>query len=295
MENATKALLIAAGFLIAIIILSMLALGYNQISNYYQQQSDNFTLSQIVELNKNFTNYDGKTIRGNEMLSVINLVVDYNNWVNENSGEGYNPIQLNITFGIEKTDNRWKSFHIEENNTYNYLFPDCSPITNLNMKKISSKKNELLDSFSSIMQNEFSQPNVASESNLQLLSSNVHTIRDWITRSTQNTADMSERQKENYDENNVKTAKLLDKILKTNFTASNATDTQNNLKNKKDKIVKIEKIAAEYYELTQFKRAYFICEGTEKDTSGVLIEKNGKVKEMDFKIVLNTDRTIKFN
>ena len=88
MENATKALLIAAGFLIAIIILSMLALGYNQISNYYQQQSDNFTLSQIVELNKKFTNYDGKTIRGNEMLSVINLVVDYNNWVNENSGEG---------------------------------------------------------------------------------------------------------------------------------------------------------------------------------------------------------------
>ena len=38
MENATKALLIAAGVLIGIIILSMLLLGYNQISNYYQQQ-----------------------------------------------------------------------------------------------------------------------------------------------------------------------------------------------------------------------------------------------------------------
>lgn len=37
MENATKALLIAAGVLIGIIILSMLLLGYNQISNYYQQ------------------------------------------------------------------------------------------------------------------------------------------------------------------------------------------------------------------------------------------------------------------
>lgn len=39
MENATKALLIAAGVLIGIIILSMLLLGYNQISNYYQQQN----------------------------------------------------------------------------------------------------------------------------------------------------------------------------------------------------------------------------------------------------------------
>ena len=51
MENATKALLIAAGVLIGIIILSMLLLGYNQISNYYQQQSDNLSLRQIVELN----------------------------------------------------------------------------------------------------------------------------------------------------------------------------------------------------------------------------------------------------
>ena len=49
MENATKALLIAAGVLIGIIILSMLLLGYNQISNYYQQQSDNLSLRQIVE------------------------------------------------------------------------------------------------------------------------------------------------------------------------------------------------------------------------------------------------------
>ena len=43
MENATKALLIAAGVLIGIIILSMLLLGYNQISNYYQQKSDNLS------------------------------------------------------------------------------------------------------------------------------------------------------------------------------------------------------------------------------------------------------------
>ena len=58
MENATKALLIAAGVLIGIIILSMLLLGYNQISNYYQQESDNLSLRQIVELNKKITNYE---------------------------------------------------------------------------------------------------------------------------------------------------------------------------------------------------------------------------------------------
>ena len=62
----------------------------------------------------------------------------------------------------------------------------------------------------------------------------------------------------------------------------------------KSKIEKIEQIAAEYYELTQFKRTYFLCEGGK---SGVLIASNGKVKAMNFKIVLNNDQghTIKFN
>ena len=65
----------------------------------------------------------------------------------------------------------------------------------------------------------------------------------------------------------------------------------------KSKLEKIEQIAAEYYELTQFKRTYFLCEGEETGKSGVLIASNGKVKAMNFKIVLNNDQghTIKFN
>lgn len=298
MENATKALLIAAGVLIGIIILSMLLLGYNQISNYYQQQSDNLSLKQIVELNKKFTNYDGKTIRGNEMLSVINSVVDYNTWVTQNANEGYEEIQLNISFEmLEKTDSRWTSFHIEESSSYDYLFPNNSPITNTNMKKISTRKNDLLTKFSNLSQTGFVSSNVVSENTLQLLSSNVHTIRDWLTRSTQNTNDMSQSQKERYDENNVKAAKIIDKILQTKFTDNTAEETQRNMLAQKSKIEKIEQIAAEYYELTQFKRTYFLCEGEETGKSGVLIASNGKVKAMNFKIVLNNDQghTIKFN
>lgn len=297
MENATKALLIAAGVLIGIIILSMLLLGYNQISNYYQQQSDNLSLRQIVELNKKFTNYDGKTIRGNEMLSVINSVVDYNTWVAQNANEGYEEIQLNISFEMSKTDSRWTSFHIEESSSYDYLFPNNSPITNTNMKKISTRKNDLLTKFSNLSQTGFVSSNVVSENTLQLLSSNVHTIRDWLTRLTQTTNDMSQSQKERYDENNVKAAKIIDKILQTKFTDNTAEETQRNMLAQKSKIEKIEQIAAEYYELTQFKRTYFLCEGEETGKSGVLIASNGKVKAMNFKIVLNNDQghTIKFN
>ena len=48
MENATKALLISVGVLIGIILLSALVLGYNQISSYYQEQSDTIDIKQMV-------------------------------------------------------------------------------------------------------------------------------------------------------------------------------------------------------------------------------------------------------
>ena len=116
MENITKALFIAAGVLIAIILLTLLAIGYNQISTYYQQQSDTIELKQIIEMSKKFINYDGQTIRGNEMLSVINMVVDYNEWAKQNSNEGYKPIELEVWF--EKSgnlnDDWYTRFHYEE-------------------------------------------------------------------------------------------------------------------------------------------------------------------------------------
>ena len=92
-------------------------------------------------------------------------------------------------------------------------------------------------------------------------------------------------------------AKIIDKILQTKFTDNTAEETQRNMLAQKSKIEKIEQIAAEYYELTQFKRTYFLCEGEETGKSGVLIASNGKVKAMNFKIVLNNDQghTIKFN
>lgn len=296
MENASKALLIAAGFLIGIIIVSMLVLGYNQISNYYQQQSDNISLNQIVELNKKFTNYDGRTIRGNEMLSVINLVVDYNTWVDNNASEGYNKIDLNISFeGIvaySSTESKWSTFHIEEGTSYDYLIPRYVPINNeTKMEKFSFRKNELLEEFNKLAQNNFIEESVVSESSLQLLSSNVHTIRDWIN-DTENNVNNTQYQQQK----NVKTANLLDKILKTNFSSESTPDeVQRKMVSQKSNIKKVEKIAAEYYELTQFKRAYFKCEGNVQNSTGVVTGINGKVEKMSFKIVLNSDGTVKFN
>ena len=78
MENVTKALLIAGGILFAVLILTLLVIFYNQLSSYYTEQNNAKMNEQVVEFNNKFENYNGQTIRGNELISVMNKVVDYN-------------------------------------------------------------------------------------------------------------------------------------------------------------------------------------------------------------------------
>ena len=52
MENASKALLMAAGVLIALIIIGALLLMFNNLSNYQETNTQNTRESQIVEFNK---------------------------------------------------------------------------------------------------------------------------------------------------------------------------------------------------------------------------------------------------
>ena len=78
MENISKALLIAAGMLILIMILSLLVIGYQQISAYYSRQHDATMVEQTIEFNKRFENYNRNDVRGNELISLMNRVIDYN-------------------------------------------------------------------------------------------------------------------------------------------------------------------------------------------------------------------------
>ena len=95
MENATKALLIAAGIFFVVAILTMGAITYNQISNYYKEESDTTDLKQIEEFNKKYRNYLDREVRGTELLSIINLVNDYNARL-ANTSQGYSKLELNI-------------------------------------------------------------------------------------------------------------------------------------------------------------------------------------------------------
>ena len=136
MENSVKALLIAASMILVIMILTLVMVAYNDTSGFFQREHENTVVEQLERFNNQFDNYNDTTIRGNEMLSMINKLIDYNVLQAEN--DGYDEIELVIN-GID-SDNVKNQF--KSNNS------DSSILNNISnkdgQKAISGKIEELL-------------------------------------------------------------------------------------------------------------------------------------------------------
>lgn len=104
MENISKALLIAAGMLIVMMLLTLVIIGYNKISFYYELQHESIIVEQLDKFNKQFQNYSGKVIRGNELISLMNKIIDYNASQSYQEGIEYKPIKVKIHIGSEHID-----------------------------------------------------------------------------------------------------------------------------------------------------------------------------------------------
>lgn len=78
MENASKALLIAAGILIGLIVITMIIYAYGQVSNYYTTKEETKKSEQLAEFNNQYIGYNRKDVRGSDLLSLVNKIIDYN-------------------------------------------------------------------------------------------------------------------------------------------------------------------------------------------------------------------------
>jgi len=102
MENASKALLIAAGIIISLLIITLLVVFYNQVSSYYSFKSDMTEAEQLEQFNSVYQNYQDKKIRGNELISVMNRIIDYNNL--QAGANGYERIIINVDLDGHASD-----------------------------------------------------------------------------------------------------------------------------------------------------------------------------------------------
>lgn len=131
MENASKALLMAAGVLIGVLILSLvvyLFLSFGSTSAEIHRQNDENQLSQF---NIQFTSYEGKSeITIYDVITIANLAKDNNEYYNltaRNEGKD-NYISVNLE-GIGWIQNKTISYYNE------LIASDISTLTSENINK----------------------------------------------------------------------------------------------------------------------------------------------------------------
>ena len=78
MENASKALIIAGSVLIALMIIGALLLMFSNLSNYQGTDTQGTREAQVIEFNNQYETYNRKDVRGSELYSLLNRVIDYN-------------------------------------------------------------------------------------------------------------------------------------------------------------------------------------------------------------------------
>lgn len=78
MENASKALLIAGGILIALLIIALLVYSFGSMGGYFSSEEAKEEAEQLEAFNKQYEAYQRKLLRGTDVVSVINKMLDNN-------------------------------------------------------------------------------------------------------------------------------------------------------------------------------------------------------------------------
>ncbi len=93
MENASKALLMAAGVLIALVIVGAFMLMMSNLTDYQEKSYQSKADAQTTEFNNQYVGYIRDNIRGSDMVSLMYKVLDYNS---RKSDAGYTEMRTEI-------------------------------------------------------------------------------------------------------------------------------------------------------------------------------------------------------
>lgn len=257
MENATRALTMAASVLIALVIISAILLVFNNLSSYQKVNQELQKNAQVIEFNSQFDTYDRTDVRGSDLLSLINKVVDYNERQssigNEGSELGYKPIKLIINI---------------KNNKENMKVPN-SDVNGLQLFKrdeyeikenivTGNYKIEILDKINDIENDSTIDLNKSDFTKLAVGISSIFLNGSDLENTV--TKDTARRQYNNITGKNIST---YDESLKPNGKIRNAV--------------------YKYYEFIQFKRTYFDCISLDGKSTGIIYDNNtGRITEMSF-------------
>lgn len=112
MENASRALIIAGSVLISLLVIAALVFMFNQVSDLRQAQEDASMEDKLQSFYVNLDTYIDGNKRGSDILSLANLIDDFNErraGQNEYKygNEGYDQITLRVHYEVSTVD--WKT------------------------------------------------------------------------------------------------------------------------------------------------------------------------------------------
>ena len=247
MDNASKALIMAGGVLIGLLIISALVLMFSNLSAYQTTNIESTRDSQIVEFNNKYESYNKKNLRGSELYSLLNMVVDYNRrqttagvqqddgtgWADKGQSVAFEPMKITFTIN-DKT-----KFSADTSGNKLITEPSYTIGGNENTfeKEIKQKIDKLEDYYG--------------KDSLTNLSSNLTRI---FIDSNSSTEQAEAVNKFNSISKKVKARKFDDIAKGSTYRKDVYT----------------------YYEYVQFKRARFNCTGTSYNKN------TGRIIELDF-------------
>lgn len=238
MDNASKALIMAGGVLIGLLIISALVLMFSNLSAYQTTNIESTRDSQIVEFNNKYESYNKKNLRGSELYSLLNMVVDYNRrqttagtgWADKGQSVAFEPMKITFTIN-DKTK-------FSADTSGNKLITEPSYEIGGNTNKFENEIKGKIDG----LENEYGKDSLTN------LSSNLTRI---FIDSNSSTEQAEAVNKFNSISKKVK-ARKFDDIAKGSA---------------------IREDVYKYYEYVQFKRARFNCTGTSYNkNTGRIIE-----------------------
>ena len=257
LENASKALIIAGGVLIAILMISLILYARASISEYQNSKTELENVERIAKFNEQFAQYDRKDVAGYELISLANKVADYNaKYSNKGTNnEGYNAITLKINITKEQIKN-----NLSRDGTNIYLFK------NVNINDIftqSDTKNGIKEFIDSNLQaeSEYGGIDVVSviAKNIDSIFLTPERIQSYITNKKISEID----QKRN-------AIKKFNSLLSSNGTIqpldiSTDDKVKDSFDNHLMKEYKYKNAIYKYYEYIQFKRSIFSCKEMDYD------------------------------
>ena len=143
MENASKALVMAGGVLLALMILAVFLFIWQGLSDYSKQSDEQKKMEQVMTFNKEYESYQRQILRGADIVTIMNKVDDNNKrypykieWemkipvdlTYDDSKESGNSDKLLISRGIYKNSSFWNTLNNAGKKEFRRLYFRCTSV-----------------------------------------------------------------------------------------------------------------------------------------------------------------------